>query len=96
MAGGNIGSGLTYPSPASAEGATAPIFSFHRMTLVSERSRGGGPTQPAKPAEEDCRHVSLGSPSGRLRRGPLCASSEARHGELRPPGIRPTHKVVDT
>ena len=60
MADGSIGSALTCPSPARAEGATAPIFPFHRMTLVSGGPRGGGPPEPAKPAEEDCRHAPLG------------------------------------
>jgi len=60
LAGGSIGSVLTCPSPARAEGAIAPIFSFHPMTLVSEGSRGGGPSEPAKPAEVICRRTPLG------------------------------------
>lgn len=44
---------LTHPSPAAPKAQPHQSLAFRRMTLVSERSRGGGP--PELKAEEVCR-----------------------------------------
>jgi hypothetical protein len=46
MAGGDFGPVLTYPSLPRRRRNRAGVWPSTSMTLVSGRSRGGGPTEP--------------------------------------------------